>query len=103
MSGHQLVGVDPARQIADALEPGADARIIGPRYAELVGPVQVPAHRDVRDRRLVANSEGALSEVGVEHTERALYASPQELVHLRFADLGEGHHPARSEEHTSEL
>src|SRR5687767_14921589 len=55
MSGHELVGVNPARQRPDALEPGADLRVIGPGHAEFVRPVEISAHRQIGDGRLVAD------------------------------------------------
>src|SRR5262245_63423254 len=40
---HQLVGIHPAGQGLDALEPGADGGKLRPAYAELFRPVQVAA------------------------------------------------------------
>src|SRR5688572_348053 len=103
MSGHQLVGMNPSRERADALEPSADARIVGPRYAEFFRPVQVAAHREVGDARRVSHREVALREMPVQDAERSLDAAAQELVHLRLADLGERDHPAQGRDVARQL
>src|SRR6185503_9440091 len=103
MAGHQLVGMNPSRERADALEPRADARIVAPRYPEFLGPVQIAAHREVGDARLVPHREVALREMPVEDPERGLDASAQELVHLRLADFRERDHPAQGRDVAREL
>src|SRR5687767_12161530 len=65
MAGHQLVRMHPAGQRPDAVQPRTDARIVAPRYAEFVGPVQVAAHGEVGNARLAADGERALRQVGV--------------------------------------
>src|SRR5687767_8060976 len=75
MAGHQLVRMTPLWERANALEPRADARIVGPRYAEFLRPVQVAAHREVRDARRVSHREVALREMRVQDAERSLDAA----------------------------
>src|SRR5262245_49623938 len=87
MSRHQLVGIHPAGKLADALQPRADARIVRPRYAEFLRPVQVAAHREVGDGGRIAYCKGALLQVQIEDAERGLDPAAQELVHLGLAGL----------------
>src|SRR5687767_10171639 len=59
MARHQLVGMHPAGQALDALEPGLDQGKLAPAYAELVGPVQVAAQRKIGDGGLFSGDERA--------------------------------------------
>ena len=81
MARHQLVRMHPAGKRRDALEPCADARVIGPAYAEFVGPVQVAAHREVGDRRLLSRRQRSSSA-------RCLSRMPSELLIAPAQELG---------------
>src|SRR5688572_33198015 len=85
MARHQLIGMHPAGQGLDALEPCLDERKLAPAYAELVRPVQVAAQREIGDGRLPSGDEGAHLEVLVENDERGLDARAQELGHRRLS------------------
>src|SRR5687768_5244958 len=92
MAGHQLVGMHPAGKRADTVEPRADARVIAPRYAELVRPVQVAAHRDVGNRGFLAHRIIILQKVRIENPQCGLDAPAQELRYrrlTRFLELDE--------------
>src|SRR5438874_8141351 len=56
----QLVGVYPAGQRGDAVEPASDAGIVAPADAELVGKIEIAAQRQVGDGGTPAEHEGAV-------------------------------------------
>src|SRR5262245_6021490 len=59
MTGHQLVGMHPARLCLDAFQPLADGGVLGrPGDAELLRPEQVAAHRQIGDRQPAADRVG---------------------------------------------
>src|SRR5687767_14213961 len=85
MARHQLVGMHPAGQGLDALQPRADARKVGPRYAEFLGPVQVAAQREVGNRGLSPRHEILRGQVLVENAERGPHPAAQEFGHRGLA------------------
>src|SRR5262245_49944882 len=87
MAGHQLVGMHPARQGLDALEPRSDGGIVAPAYAELVGKVQVSARRNVDDGRRAADDEFLALQAQFQDGERAVHAPAKKLGHGRLAGL----------------
>ena len=70
MAGNQPIGVLPAGQPLDPLQPCGDVGMVRPGDPELVGPVQISAHREVGDGRTLEQSEPPLLEMAVEDAER---------------------------------
>src|SRR5438093_12880750 len=83
MAGHQVVGMLPARQRLDALEPGGDILVLGGDVeAELIGRVvEIGDERKVGDGRAVADKVGASREPLVENAKRVVDAPLEKGEH----------------------
>src|SRR2546421_355345 len=103
MAGHQLVGMHPPAVRADALEPGAYRPIIVPGDAELLGPVQITAQREIGDAEPAADRIALRGEMLVEDAERVFHAAAQEFGHRRLAALLELHQEAQRGDVAREL
>src|SRR5262249_2562279 len=93
MAGHQIVGMLPARQRLDALEPGRDVLVLGGDVeAEFLGRiVKIGDKRKVGDAGAVADNVGASGEALVENAKRVVDAPLEKAEHGRVARrFGEG-------------
>src|SRR5215470_19222418 len=83
MAGHQVVGMLPARQRLDALEPGGDVLVLaGDVEAELFRRIiEIGNERKVGDGGAVADNVGPSGEPLVENAKRIVDASLEKGEH----------------------
>src|SRR5437868_1620602 len=77
MAGHQVIGMLPARQRLDALEPGRDVLVLGGDVeAELIRRIiEIGDQREVCDGRAVTDNIGTSREPFVENAEHVIDAA----------------------------
>src|ERR1700682_3871223 len=95
MARHQLVRMHPVRLALYARQPVANAGILVPVDANLVGPEEIAAKRQVGDGEPIADDVAAAGEMRIEHAPGSLRASAQESDHRGFRVQGEGAHEAQ--------
>src|SRR5260370_27368585 len=94
MAGHQIIGVLPSRKRLDAVAPSFDRRI-GRRKIEarlFRREEDVAGHREIGDRRLLAQEKRPARKMLVDDGKSALGPGPEEGHHSRIAILIEGEH-----------
>src|SRR5438309_585149 len=87
MTGHQIIGMFPAGERLDALEPAGDVLVLGGNIeTEFVrGIIEVSHQRDIGDRGACAQDKGRLRQALVEDRECIVDAALEKREYLRMA------------------
>src|SRR5450759_1686123 len=95
MARHKLVRMHPARLALYACQPVANAGILVPGDANLVGPEKIAAKRQVGDGEPIADDIAAAGEMRIEHAPGCLRAPAKESDHRRLRVFDECAHEAQ--------